>query len=92
MNEYTIVVNSNKHKAFFKDNIVPLITGDYNSTKFKFEYDRSDGIKILKIMNPNNQIVYLDEIVNNEAVLVGHDTNNNPCSIFNENGDLVSFK
>ena len=39
--------------------------------KIKFEFDREDGTKIFEMKNPNNEVIFVDEIVNNEVILVG---------------------
>lgn len=49
------------------------VSGDYNSTKMVFNFDREDGTKILEIKNPlTDEIVYKDTIRNNESILVGY--------------------
>lgn len=64
---------------------ISLITGDYNSTKIAFNFDREDGIKVFELKNPSGEIRYLDEIINNEVILTGVDNGHN-YSIFNEEG------
>ena len=70
MNEIKLKVNVGK-KTCVKS-VISLTTGDYNSTKIKFEFDRTDGTKIFEMKNPNDEIIFVDEIVNNEVTLVGH--------------------
>lgn len=49
------------------------VSGDYNSTKMVFNFDREDGTKVLEIKNPlTDEVVYKDTIRNNESVLVGY--------------------
>lgn len=88
MNEIKIKVNFGKHQCDFEkqDDIKSLISGDYNSTKLIFEFDREDGRKIFEMKNPNGDLVFADEIVNNEVILVGKDEYDNNCSLFNEKG------
>ena len=87
MNEIYIRVN------FSKGNIEKtkekLITGDYNSTKLIFEFDRYDGIKVFEMKNPDGQLVMAQTITNNEIILVGEDENNHPASIFNKAGYYI---
>lgn len=84
MNEIKIKVNFEKHQCDFEkhDDIKSLISGDYNSTKLIFEFDREDGTKIFEMKNPKGELVFADEIVNNEVILVGKDDQDNNCSLF----------
>jgi len=52
---------------------ISVVTGDYASTKVKFTFDESaeNGILMFEMKNPRDELVYADEIVNNEVVLVG---------------------
>ena len=50
---------------------INLTSGDYNSTKMEFTFDREDGTKVLEMINPSGRLVYLGEIRNDEVVLVG---------------------
>ena len=50
---------------------VNLTTGDYNSTKMVFDFDTDEGRKVLEMINPSGQLVYISDIINNEAILVG---------------------
>lgn len=88
MNEIKIVVNFEKHQCDFEkyDDIKSLISGDYNSTKLIFEFDREDGRKIFEMKNPKGELVFADEIVNNEVILVGKDEQGNNCSLFTTAG------
>ena len=64
-----------------------LTTGDYNSTKLVFEFDRQDGRKVFEMKDPDGNLVLLTDIVNNEVVLVGKDENGNNVSLFNQPND-----
>jgi hypothetical protein len=69
MNEIKLKVNFGK-RTIVKSGI-SLTTGDYNSTKIIFEFDREDGTKIFEMKNPDGDIIFVDEIINNEVILVG---------------------
>ena len=69
MNEIKLKVNFGKRTIARTG--TSLTTGDYNSTKIIFEFDREDGRKVFEMINPNNELVFCDEIVNNEVILVG---------------------
>lgn len=69
MNEIKLKVNFGKRTCVKSG--ISLTTGDYNSTKIKFEFDREDGTKIFEMKNPNDEVIFVDEIVNNEVILVG---------------------
>ena len=69
MNEIKLKVNFGKRTIARIG--TSLTTGDYNSTKIIFEFDREDGRKVFEMINPNNELVFSDEIVNNEIILVG---------------------
>lgn len=67
-----------------------LITGDYNTTKVVFEFAEGfEGTKIFEMKNPSGNLVYADEIVNNEVILVGVDDNEEIYSLFTEEGDYI---
>ena len=72
---------------------ISVVTGDYNSTKVVFEFaDEIDGTKIFEMKNPEGELVYADEIVNNEVVLVGYKEENGEIetySLFGEEGDYI---
>ena len=63
-----------------------LITGDYNSTKLIFNFDKLEGRKVFEMISPDNKLVFSDEIQNNEVILTRNDAENNSCSIFNKEG------
>lgn len=69
MNEIKLKVNFGKRTCVKSG--ISLTTGDYNSTKIIFEFDREDGTKIFEMKNPNDEVIFVDEIINNEVVLVG---------------------
>ena len=69
MNEIKLKVNFGK-RTIVKSGI-SLTTGDYNSTKIIFEFDRPEGTKIFEMKNPDGDIIFVDEIINNEVILVG---------------------
>ena len=85
MNEIKISVNF--EKGLCVTNGINLITGDYNSTKLVFEFDKEDGTKTFKMANPNGDLVLEKEIVDNELILVGQDENENDISLFATSGD-----
>lgn len=66
-----------------------LITGDYNSTKLVFDFDREDGTKIFELKGPSGELVFMKEIENNEITLVGIDENGELCSIFSTAGEYI---
>lgn len=73
---------------------ISVVQGDYNSTKVVFEFDESanDKIKIFEMKNPSDELVYADEIVNNEVILVGTEEvegQEQIVSLFNEEGDYT---
>lgn len=94
MNQYNIInVNVSFDKLMAKIvgcEILPkLVSGDYNSTKMSFNFDREYGTKILEIKNKRtNEIVYVGEIHNNEVILCGEESGTY-YSIFNEAGDYI---
>lgn len=88
MNEIKIIVRFKEHECYFENekDIKSLISGDYNSTKLVFDFDREDGTKVFEMKNENNEIVYASEIDNNELILVDKDENDNNCTLFNTKG------
>ena len=68
---------------------INLITGDYNSTKMVFEFDRDTGTKVFEMKSPSEQLVMVQEIQNNEIILYGLDEDENIASILNEEGYYV---
>lgn len=84
MNEIKLKVNFGKRTCVKSG--ISLTTGDYNSTKIIFEFDREDGTKIFEMKNPNNEIIFVDEIVNNEVILVGQ------ADITTKHNDVIYIK
>lgn len=73
---------------------ISVVTGDYNSTKIEFEFNESaaDGRKIFELKNSDDELVYVDEIVNNEVILVGkreEEGEEKLFSLFNKEGDYT---
>ena len=68
---------------------INLITGDYNSTKMVFTFDREDGTKVFEMKSPSEELVMVQEIQNNEIILYGEDENENIASIFTEEGKYI---
>lgn len=84
-----IKVNVNfKNRTIYKQG-VNLTTGDYNSTKLVFEFDRQDGRKVFEMKDPDGDLVLLTDIVNDEVDLVGKDENGNNASLFKQEGDYI---
>ncbi|MBR6689760.1 MAG: hypothetical protein IKL65_00315 [Bacilli bacterium] len=84
-----IKVNVNfKNRTIYKQG-VDLTSGDYNSTKLIFEFDRQDGRKVFEMKDPDGNLVLLTDIVNNEVILVGKDENGNNVSLFNQPNDYI---
>ena len=69
MNTINVSINFKERKCDVEG--VILTEGDYNSTKMVFDYDVEEGIKVLEMKNRLDEIVYFDEIIDNEVVLVG---------------------
>ena len=66
-----------------------LVSGDYNSTKMVFTFDRDYGTKTLEIKNKiSGNIVFVGEIVNNEVILCGEE-DGTIYSLFNTAGDYI---
>ena len=84
-----IKVNVNfKNRTIYKQG-VDLTSGDYNSTKLVFEFDRQDGRKVFEMKNPDGNLVLLTDIENNEIDLVGKNENGNNASLFDQEGKYV---
>lgn len=69
MNEIKVKVNFKNRQCFVSG--VNLTSGDYNSTKIIFSFDKLDGQKIFEMKNPAGEIVFVQEIKNDEIILVG---------------------
>ena len=59
MNEIKVKVNF-KNRTIYKQG-VDLTSGDYNSTKLLFEFDRQDGRKVFEMKDPDGNLVLLAE-------------------------------
>ena len=68
---------------------INLITGDYNSTKMVFDFDREDGTKVFEMKSPSEELVMVQEIQNNEIVLYGLDDDEEIASLFSEEGYYI---
>lgn len=68
-------MNEIKISASFKDRTlkqegINLVSGDFNSTKVVFEFDKEySGTMVFEIANPKGELVFADTIVNNEIIL-----------------------
>lgn len=72
---------------------ISVVTGDYNSTKIVFEFnEEAVGTKMFELKNPSGNLVYVDEIINNEVILVGTEEvegEEQIYSLFDEEGDYT---
>lgn len=84
-----IKVDINFETRTIKVDGIQLTTDDYNSTKMVFNFDRDEGTKVLEIVNEKMELVYLEEIVNNEVILGGVTENGTPVSIFATPGTYI---
>ncbi len=84
-----INVKVNFEKGTCETTGINLITGDYNSTKMIFNFDRDTGTKVFEMKSPSEQLVMVQEIQNNEIILYGLDEDENIASIFNEEGYYI---
>ena len=84
MNEIKIKVKFKKGLCYSQG--INLVTNDYNSTKLVFEFDETEGTKIFEMKDPDDNVVFADEIVNNELILARFDGNNNAYPIFTKAG------
>lgn len=85
----TIKVNVNfKNRTIYKQG-VDLTSGDYNSTKLEFKFDRKDGRKVFEMKDPDGNLVLLTDIINDEVDLVGKDENGNNASLFKQEGKYI---
>ena len=67
-----INVNIDFEQGICRNEGISVVTGDYASTKVVFEFNESaTGTKIFEMKNPSDELVYADEIVDNEIVLTG---------------------
>ena len=84
-----IKVNVNfKNRTIYKSG-VDLTSGDYNTTKLIFDFDRKDGRKVFEMKDEDGNLVLITDIVNNEVELVGKDENGNNASLFKQAGNYI---
>lgn len=88
MNELYFTINFSKQK--FIINGVDLISGDYNSTKIKFNFeDYKEGTKIIEIrpaQSEDKNPTFMSTIINNEVILTSTDEENHKISPFTNGG------
>lgn len=84
MNEIKIKVKFKKGLCYSQG--IKLVQNDYNSTKLVFEFDDNEGTKIFEMKDPDDIVIFADEIVNNELILARFDGNNNAYPIFTKAG------
>lgn len=84
-----IKVNVNFEKRIIYKSGIDLTSGDYNSTKLIFEFDREEGRKVFEMKDPDGNLVLATDIVNNEVDLVGKDENGNKASLFTQAGNYI---
>ena len=84
--EIPVKVSFAKHTLVKKD--FGVVEGDYNTTKFIFEFDEDvSGYRIVfKMSNPNGELILMKDLVDNEIVLAGFDDDGNVYSLFNTPG------
>lgn len=68
---------------------VALTSGDYNSTKIVFDFDRKDGIKVFELKNPKGELVFSKEIEDNEIILSKTEEDGTISSIFGMDGEYI---
>ena len=85
MNEIKVNVSFEKRTLSIEG--VSLVSGDYNSTKLSFIFDKEyEGRKIFELARPNtDEAIFVQEIENNEVILVAYEDGVEK-SIFNEVG------
>lgn len=86
MNEVHIDISFAKRELDIKES-QGLTTGDFNSTKLIFNFDREDGKKVLEMINPDGELILTEEIVNNELILTGKDASGKYGTLFDKKGD-----
>lgn len=93
--EIKVSVNFTQRTLIKKDSGV--VAGDYNTTKFVFDFaeDVSDKRIVFSMSNPLGELVLVKDLVDNEIVLVGYDENGEVYSIFGTPGlypfELVAY-
>ena len=88
-----IKVNIDFEQGICQNRGISVVTGDYNSTKIVFDFnenvDESAATrKVFEMKNPSGELVYVDEIIDNEVVLVGEE-DDAMYSLFGEAGDYT---
>lgn len=75
-----------KHTITIKS--VGVVEGDYNTTKFVFEFeeDVSGQRIVLKMRNPEGEPILMKDLTDNEVVLAGFDEEGKAYSLFNTSG------
>lgn len=68
---------------------VDLTSGDYNSTKLIFDFDRQDGTKVFELKNPRGELVFAKEIENSEIILARVNEDGTYSSLFDMSGDYI---
>lgn len=89
-----INVSINFQNGICRKKGISVVSGDYNSTKivFSFSDGAENGTKIFEMKSPSGKLVYADEIVDNEVILVGkkeEDGEEKYFSLFDEAGDYT---
>lgn len=88
MNELYFTINFSKQK--FIINGVDLISGDYNSTKIKFNFeDYKEGTKVIEIrpaLSEDKNPTFMSTITNNEVILTSIDESDHKVSPFTTGG------
>ena len=77
-----------KNRTIYKSG-VDLTSGDYNTTKLVFNFDRQDGRKVFEMKDEDGNLVLITDIINNEVELVGKDENGNNASLFKQEGKYI---
>ena len=88
MNELYFTINFSKQK--FIINGVDLISGDYNSTKIKFNFeDYKEGTKVIEIrpaLSEDKNPTFMSTITNDEVILTSIDESDHKVSPFTTGG------
>lgn len=77
-----------KNRTIYKSG-VDLTSGDYNTTKLVFTFDRQDGRKVFEMKDEDGNLVLITDIINNEVELVGKDENGKNASLFKQEGKYI---
>ncbi len=87
MNEIKIKVKFKKGLCYSQG--IKLVQNDYNSTKLVFEFDDNEGTKIFELKDSDDNVIFADEIVNNELILARFDEQGKAYPIFTKEGEYV---